>query len=43
MLPFTMPEPSPPASQGMVGQFFAFWEQGVDRVRFFHPESKKGL
>jgi tRNA/rRNA methyltransferase len=41
VLPFTMPEPSPLASQGMVGQFFAFWEQELDRVRFFHPESKK--
>ncbi len=40
-LPFTMPEPSPPAPQGMVGQFFGFLEQELDRVRFFHPEGKK--
>ncbi|MBN8534479.1 MAG: RNA methyltransferase [Rhizobiales bacterium] len=41
VLPFSMPEESPPAQQGMVSQFFAFFEGELDRVRFFHPEAKK--
>lgn len=41
VLPFTMPEESPPAPQGMVEQFFAFFTGELDRVRFFHPEAKR--
>jgi tRNA/rRNA methyltransferase len=41
ILPFSMPQESPPAPQQMVAQFFAFLEGELDRVRFFHPEGKK--
>jgi tRNA/rRNA methyltransferase len=39
--PFRQPDLSPPAERGALISFFAFFEEKLDAVKFFHPESKR--
>jgi len=42
VLPFSMPEKSPPARKQQLDAFFADLERELERVEFFRPEEKRG-
>jgi tRNA/rRNA methyltransferase len=42
VLPFTMPEKSPPAPKQQLDAFFGDLERELERVEFFRPEEKRG-
>jgi tRNA/rRNA methyltransferase len=42
VLPFSMPEKSPPAAKQQLDAFFSDLERELERVEFFRPEEKRG-
>jgi len=43
VLPFAMPERSPPAAKQQLAAFFSDLERELEKVEFFRPEEKRGV